>query len=160
MYYAREAERDFLFTRAVLLFLFTLILALILSLSVSRGARHGLIKAGPIETVGQITQLESVGPRNSSTNVYYTFSHEGQREDGMVNNSFHVEDPGYEIGADVAVVYSRWFPSVHNIKANFHYSSPNFFILSVSASLMILCWVLILWTVHRIYQHKADDRYY
>ena len=160
MYYAREAELDFLFTRAVLLFLFTLILALMLSLSVSRGAPHGLIKAGPVETVGQITQLESVGPRNSSTNVYYTFSHEGQREDGMVNNSFHVEDPGYEIGSDVAVVYSKWFPSVHNIKANFHYSSPNFYILSVSASLMILCWSLILWTVHRIYQHKAEDRYY
>ena len=129
MYYAREAERDFLFTRAVLLFLFSLILALMLSLSVSRGAPHGLIKAGPVETVGQITQLESVGPRKSSTNVYYTFSHDGQREDGMVNNSFYVQDPGYEVGDPVAVVYSKWFPTVHNIKANFHYSSPNFYIM-------------------------------
>ena len=160
MYYAREAERDFLFTRAVLLFLFSLILALMLSLSVSRGAPHGLIKAGPVETVGQITQLESVGPRNSSTNVYYTFSHEGQREDGMVNNSFYVQDPGYEVGDPVAIVYSKWFPTVHNIKANFHYSSPNFYITSVSASLIALCFALILWTVHRIYQHKAEDRYY
>lgn len=160
MYYAREAERDYLFTRAVLLFLFTLILSLMLSLSVSRGAPHGLIKAAPVEAVGEITQLESVGPRNASTNVYYSFSHEGQREDGMVNNSSFVEDPGYEVGDEVAVVYSKWFPTVHNIKANFHSSSPNFYIMSASSGLMIVCWMLILWTVHRIYQHKAEDRYY
>ena len=160
MYYAREAERDFLFTRAVLLFLFTLILALMLSLSISRGTPYGLIKAAPVETVGQITQLENVGPRHSSTNVYYTFSHEGQREDGMVNNSFYVEDPGYEVGDPVPVVYSKWFPTVHNIKANFHASSPNFYIMIVSTGLILLFWGMITWTVYRIYQHKAEDRYY
>jgi hypothetical protein len=160
MYYAREAERDFLFTRAVLLFLFTLILALMLALSISRGTPYGLIKAAPVETIGQVTQLESVGPRNSSTNVYYTFNHEGRRQDGMVNNSSYVEDPGYEVGSLVPVVYSKWFPTVHNLKANFHASSPNFYIMSASAGLMLLCWMLIIRTVYRIYQHKAEDRYY
>ncbi|MGK9416808.1 hypothetical protein ACSSUR_11710 [Pseudomonas cedrina] len=160
MYYPREAQRDFLFTRATLLFVFMLVLSLMLFLSKDRGVPYGLIKAAPVETVGQITQLESFGPRASSSNVYYTFSHDGQREDGMVSNSSYVEDPGYEVGGPVPVVYSKWFPTVHSIKANLNSSSPNFYIMSVSLGLMILCLMLMLWTVHRIYQHKEEDRHY
>ena len=160
MYYPREAQRDFLFTRATLLFFFMLVLCLMLFLSKDRGAPYALIKAAPVETMGQITQLESVGLRASSTNVYYTFTHDGQREEGMVNNSSYVDDPGYVVGGPVPVVYSKWFPTVHNIKTNLKSSSPNFYIMSASAGLMILCLMLMFWTVHRIYQHKEEDRHY
>src|SRR5450830_306112 len=160
MYYPREAQRDFLFTRATLLFFFMLVLCLMLFLSKDRGAPYALIKAAPIETIGYITQLESLSAWASSTNVYYAFDHEGQRIEGMVNNSSYIDDPGYEVGSPVPVVYSKWFPTVHNIKANLKSSSPNFYIMSASAGLMILCLMLMFWTVHRIYQHKEEDRHY
>ncbi|WDU62658.1 hypothetical protein LRS56_28770 [Pseudomonas poae] len=160
MYYPREAERDFLYTRAALLFLATLILSLMLSLSVSRGAPIALIKAAPVETIGQITQLEKLSAWASSTNVYYAFEHEGQRIEGMVNNSSYVEDPGYEVGNPVPVVYSKWFPTVHNITANFKSSSPNFYVMSVSVGLMLVFLILMLWTANQIYRHKDEDRHY
>ncbi len=160
MYYPREAQRDFLFTRATLLFVSMLVLSLMLFLSKDKGAPYALIKAAPVETIGQITQLESVGPRDSSTNVYYAFDHEGQHEEGMVNNSSYVEDRGYTVGGTVEVVYSKWFPTVHNIKANLKTSSPNFYIMSISAGLMILCLILMFWTIHKIYAHKEEDRHY
>ncbi|MGE7814195.1 hypothetical protein ACQKMW_12310 [Pseudomonas sivasensis] len=160
MYYPREAQRDFLFTRATLLFFAMLALALMLFLSKDRGAPYALIKAAPVETIGQIIQLESIGPRDSSTNVYYAFDHEGQRVEGMVNNSSYVEDRDYKVGGPVEVVYSKWFPTVHSIKANLKSSSPNFYIMSVSAGLMIVCLILMFWTIHQIYQHKEEDRHY
>jgi hypothetical protein len=160
MYYPREAQRDFLYTRAALLFLAMLILSLMLSLSVSRGASFALIKAAPIETIGHITQLERLSAWASSINVYYAFEHEGQRMEGMVNNSSYVDDPGYEVGGPVPVVYSKWFPTVHNIKANFKSSSPNFYIMSVSVGLMVVFSILMFWTAHQIYQHQEEDRHY
>jgi len=160
MYYPREAQRDFLYTRAALLFLAMLILSLMLSLSVSRGAPFALIKAAPIETIGHITQLERFSAWASSINVYYAFEHEGQRIEGMVNNSSYVDDPGYEVGGPVPVVYSKWFPTVHNIKANFKSSSPNFYIMSVSVGLMVVFSILMFWTAHQIYQHQEEDRHY
>ncbi|MEB0048592.1 MULTISPECIES: hypothetical protein [unclassified Pseudomonas] len=160
MYYPREAERDFLYTRATLLFLATLILSLMLSFSINRGAPFALIKAAPVETLGHIIQLESLGPPASSTNVYYAFEHEGQRIEGRVNNSSYVEDPGYEVGSLIPVVYSKWFPTVNNIKANLKSSSPDFYIMSVSIGLMILFSVLMFWTALQIYQHKEEDRHY
>ena len=160
MYYPREAQRDFLYTRAALLFLAMLILSLMLSLSVSRGAPFALIKAAPVETIGHITQLESLSAWASSTNVHYAFEHEGQRMEGMVNNSSDVDDPGYEVGSPVPVVYSKWFPTVHNIKANLKSSSPNFYIMSVSVGLMMVFSLLMFWTAHQIYQHQEEDRHY
>ena len=64
------------------------------------------------------------------------------------------------VGGTVEVVYSKWFPTVHNIKANLKTSSPNFYIMSISAGLMILCLILMFWTIHKIYAHKEEDRHY
>jgi len=58
------------------------------------------------------------------------------------------------------VVYSKWFPTVHNIKANFKSSSPNFYIMSVSVGLMVVFSILMFWTAHQIYQHQEEDRHY
>lgn len=160
MYYPREAQRDFLYTRVTLLFFVMLILSLMLILSKDRGAPYALIKAAPVETTGKITRLEGVGPRNASTNVYYRFTHDDSEEEGMVNTSTYAESPDYEIGSHVQVVYSKWFPKVHNIQAVLESDSPNFYIMSISVGLMVLCSSLMFWTVHRIYRHKEEDRRY
>jgi len=49
---------------------------------------------------------------------------------------------------------------VHNIKANFKSSSPNFYIMSVSVGLMVVFSILMFWTAHQIYQHQEEDRHY
>ena len=160
MYYPREAQRDFLFTRAVMLFVATLVLALMLFLSKDRGAPYALIKASPVETTGQVTQLESFGNWGTITNVYYSFKHDEHDQDGMATTSGYAGGPVYEVGSPVQVVYSKWFPSVHNLKANFNSGRWNFYIMSASAVLIALCQALMFWTLFRIYRHKEEDRQY
>ncbi|WP_426133409.1 hypothetical protein [Pseudomonas sp. PWP3-1b2] len=160
MYYPREAQRDFLFTRATMLFVATLVLALMLFLSKDRGAPYALIKAAPVETTGQVTQLEAIGDWGTITNVYYRFKHDDLNEEGMVSTSGYAGGPVYEVGSPVQVVYSKWFPEVHNIKENFRSGSWNFYIMSASAALILLCQIGMFWTLRQIYRHKEEDRRY
>ncbi|WP_338488626.1 DUF3592 domain-containing protein [Pseudomonas trivialis] len=160
MYYPREAQRDFLFTRAAMLFFVTLVLALMLFLSKGRGAPYALIKAAPMETTGQVTQVEDIGNWGAITNVYYRFKYEDQNEEGMVSTSNYADSPVYEVGSPVQVVYSKWFPEVHNIKENLSKGSWNFYIMSFSAALIVLCQAWMFWTLRQIYRHKEEDRSY
>jgi hypothetical protein len=60
MYYPREAERDNLFTRATLTFIFIIPLLIMVLLSKGGGIPYAAIKIAPLETTGTITKIEEV----------------------------------------------------------------------------------------------------
>jgi len=99
MYAPRETERDYLFTRGVLL-LFLIFLAFgMAALSKSGGLLYAAIKAAPREVTGTITQVIDTRKQASPADIYYAFDYElGNRGQGVHSLNALVANPTYQIG--------------------------------------------------------------
>src|SRR5450830_12614 len=161
MYAPRETERDYLFTRGVLL-LFLIFLAFgMAALSKSGGLLYAAIKAAPREVTGTITQVIDTRKQASPADIYYAFDYElGNRGQGVHSLNAMVANPTYQIGDHVQIVYSDWFPSFHSLKSEFSFKRADFYIFSASLSLIALCLCLLCWNYRQMARFREEGVYY
>ncbi len=161
MYAPRETERDYLFTRGVLL-LFLIILAFgMAALSKSGGLLYAAIKAAPREVTGTITQVIETRRLASPADIHYVFDYEaGNRGQGALSLNAMVPNPAYRIGDPVQIVYSDWFPSFHSLKSEFSFKRADFYIFGASLSLIVLCTCLLCWNYRQLARFREEGVYY
>ena len=70
MYYPREAERDNLYNRIILLTLVCILVLGIAAMAMREGGRYALLRISAVETSATVTQIEPL-PRNSSAAILH-----------------------------------------------------------------------------------------
>lgn len=158
MFDPREAERDNLYNRVVLLTIACCVLLALAAMARHEGLTYAALRWTGAQVTGTITQLEEI-PRNPDANiVHYRYvdqdnrSHEGEYLDSRCG-----EKQDCDIDQDVALLYSRWFPEFSAIAANLHTYRPGFYIMSGGVLLSLLFFGIPFWTLGRISAMKKDE---
>ena len=161
MYYPREAERDFLFTRATLAFFLIIPALIMVLLSKGGGIPYAAIKSSPLETTGTITKIEIGNKYHPRTVIYYSFMlDENKKVTGEYIQNIQSDSAEYFTEQKISIIYSALFPRFHVIKSNLESNSPDFYIFSVGMGLILLCLMFIAWTISKILKHKKEDHHY
>lgn len=161
MYYPREAERDNLYNRIVLLTLVCIIVLGIAAMAMREGGRYALLRIGAVETTGTIMQVESL-PRNSgAVIVHYRYNdRSGRAHDAEYLDTRFGEQSQYVEGGPVALVYCHWFPSINSITERLHQLRPGFYIMTGGVLIVMLLFGISLLTFWKIGRMSAEDVYY
>ncbi|MEN1834971.1 hypothetical protein AAIM60_19005 [Pseudomonas lijiangensis] len=158
MFYPREAEKDNLFNRVILLIFGCCALLFLASLARHQGSTYAAMQLGAVQVSGVVTELESI-PRNSGKVIHYLYAdQEGETHEGKY--FYQREDTHYEVGDSIPLVYSSWFTGKNAIASELRTFRPDFYILSGGLSLTLILLLIALWTIRRIYVLKAEDRFY
>jgi hypothetical protein len=161
MYYPREAERDNLYNRIILLTLVSIIVLGIAAMAMREGGRYALLRLSPVETFATITQIESL-PRNSSAAIiHFRYTDQsGHAHDAEYLDTRYGEQHRYVEGGPVALVYCDWFPSINSLAEQLNHLRPGFFIMTGGVLIVLVLFGLSLLTFWRMGRMSAEDVYY
>lgn len=161
MYYPREAEKDHLYNRVILLTVACCVLLALAAMARQQGAVYAAIQWSAVEVTGTVTQLEDI-PRNDMVKIihYRYFDNDGQVHDDECWDKRYREHAPYEVGQDISLVYSRWFPRVSSITTELHTYRPGFYIMTGGVLLTLLFLGISFKTLGRIFTLKQEDRFY
>jgi hypothetical protein len=158
MFNTREAERDHLYNRVVLL---TIACCVLLGLA-AMAKREGLTYAAPqwngAPVTGTVTLLEDI-PRNRVAKiVHYRYVDQDNRpHEGQYLDSGCGERQDCDADQDVTLIYSRWFPEFSAIASDVHTYRPGFYIMSGGILLSLLFFGISFSTLGRISAMKRDQ---
>lgn len=161
MFYPREAEKDNLYNRIVLLTVACLILLFLASLAKHSGIIYGAIQWSAVEVKGTVTQLESIPMNENGMIIRYRYLDSDQQvhEDEYPDQRYNEHDQ-YEVGGDVPLLYSRWFPQISSIATELHTYRSGFFVMTGGVLLTLVFLWISFRTFGRIYRMKEEDRFY
>ncbi|WHS61370.1 DUF3592 domain-containing protein [Pseudomonas sp. G2-4] len=161
MYYPREAEKDHLYNRIVLLTVACLVLLFLASMAKHSGIIYGAIQWSAVEVKGTVTQLESIPMNENGMIIHYRYLDSDQQvhEDEYPDQRY-VEHTLYEVGGDVPLLYSRWFPQTNSIATELHTYRSGFIIMTGGVVLTLIFLGISFMTFGKIYRMKAEDRFY
>ncbi|MEN2394544.1 hypothetical protein [Pseudomonas halotolerans] len=161
MFYPREAEKDHLYNRIVLLTVACLVLLFLASLAKHSGSIYGAIRWSAVEVKGTVTQLESIpmNPNGIILHYRYVDSDQQAHEDEYADQRYNEHDQ-YEVGGDIPLLYSRWFPQISSIATELHTYRTGFIIMAGGVVLTLVCLGISFMTFGRIYRMKEEDRFY
>ncbi|WP_207283651.1 DUF3592 domain-containing protein [Pseudomonas sp. FW300-N2F2] len=161
MFYPREAEKDQLYNRIVLLTVACCVLLVLASLAKHSGSIYGAIRWSAVEVNGSVTQLESIPMNANGIIIHYRYADGDQQvhEDEYVDQRYNEHDQ-YEVGGDVPLLYSRWFPQISSIATELHTYRSGFFIMAGGVVLTLVFLGISFATFGRIYRMKEEDRFY
>ncbi|WP_122663676.1 DUF3592 domain-containing protein [Pseudomonas viridiflava] len=161
MYYPREAEKDHLYNRVILLIIACCVMLVLAAMARSSGLIYAAIKTGAVEVNATVTQVEDISRTSDMKLIHYRYvdQNEQTHEDAYVRD-WPEKSESYEVGQTVPVLYSRWFPSKNSFSGKLNSHRPGFFIMTGCLSLALLTLLISLWTIRRIGILKAEDRYY
>lgn len=159
MFYPREAEKDNLFNRVILLTFACCALLFIASLARHQGSTYAAMQLGVVQVSGVVTELESI-PRNSESKIIH-YRYADQKGETHNDKYFNPrESTHYEVGDSIPLVYSSWFTGKNAIASELHTYRPDFYIMSGGLSLTLILLLISLWTIRRIYVLKQEDQFY
>ncbi|KIR13152.1 MULTISPECIES: DUF3592 domain-containing protein [unclassified Pseudomonas] len=161
MFYPREAEKDHLYNRIVLLTVACCVLLFLASLAKHSGSIYGAIRWSAVEVNGTVTQLESIPMNENGIIIRYRYTDGDQQvhEDEYVDQRYNEHDQ-YEVGGDVPLLYSRWFPQISSIATELHTYRASFFVMAGGVLLTLVFFGISFMTFGRIYRMKEEDRFY
>ncbi|WP_256590476.1 hypothetical protein [Pseudomonas sp. Irchel 3A18] len=161
MFYPREAEKDNLFNRVILLTFACCAILFLASLARHQGSTYAVMQLGAVQVSGSVKALENI-PRNSMGKIihYRYVDEEGEAHDDQYFDPRYDENTHYEVGDAISLVYSSWFTGKNAIASELHTYRPDFYILSGGLSLALILLLISLWTIRRIYVLKQEDRVY
>ncbi|WP_339526483.1 DUF3592 domain-containing protein [Pseudomonas sp. EL_65y_Pfl2_R96] len=161
MFYPREAEKDHLYNRVILLSIACCVLLSLAAMARHQGSIYAIIQLSAAEVTGTVTQLEDI-PRNSMVKIirYQYVDHDRQVHEGEYQDQRYDEHSQYEVGQDISLLYSRWFPRVSSITTELHTYRPGFFIMTGGVLLALLFLGISFRTISRIFAMKQEDRFY
>jgi len=161
MFYPREAEKDHLYNRIVLLTVACCVLLLLASLAKHSGTIYGAIQWSAVEVKGTVTLLESIPMNENGIIIHYRYTDSDQQvhEDEYPDQRYNEHDQ-YEVGGDVPLLYSRWFPQISSIATELHTNRASFFVMAGGVLLTLVFLGISFRTFGRIYRMKEEDRFY
>jgi hypothetical protein len=161
MYYPREAERDNLYNRIILLTLVCIIVLGIAAMAMREGGRYALLRISAVETFATITQIEAL-PRNSSAAIlHYRYNDpSGHAHEGEYLDTRYGEQSRYVEGGPIALVYCDWFPSINSLAEQLNHLRPGFFIMTGGVLIVMVLFGISLLTFWKIGRMSAEDVYY
>jgi hypothetical protein len=161
MFYPREAERDNLVNRVILLTIACCVALAFAAMARAHGVVYAAIHLSPIEVMGTVTQVEDI-PHNSSVKmVHYRYTDHDQRtHDDEYWDPRYDEHTPYAVGDSLALVYARWFPQVSNIANERQSYRPSFIIMAGGCLLAVLFLGMSFRTLGRLTAMKREDRFY
>ncbi|WP_263262347.1 DUF3592 domain-containing protein [Pseudomonas sp. RIT-PI-S] len=158
MYYPREAERDNLYTRVILLTLACIVLLGIAAMARRDGSLYSALQLSAVDAAGTVTRIEWL-PRNSrAAIIQYRYSDSaGEAHEGEYVDAFYSEDTQYTQGGPVQLVYSGWFPSMSSIAEHEHRLRPGFYIMAGGVLTALVLLGICGYTLGRIGRMTAED---
>ncbi|MCP1444791.1 hypothetical protein J3D54_003923 [Pseudomonas sp. GGS8] len=161
MFYPREAEKDHLYNRIILLTIACCVLLSLAAMARHQGSIYATIQFSAVEVTGTVTQLENIPRTNMAKIIHYQYvDYDRQVHDGEYWDERYAERPQYEVGQDISLLYSRWFPRVSSITTELHTYRPGFFIMTGGVLLALLFLGISFRTISRISAMKQEDRFY
>ncbi len=163
MYYPRESERDYLYTKKYGLVVFALLFLIFALMAKNEAIPPAAIKFNPQETIGKVTAIDPVPYRSNAKTIYYDFEdNNGNKWSSAFEckNDCSSADQKYKEGMNVTVIYSGLFPQYSTSKVTYESGSISFNIFVVSSFLFLCALGLIFKTIVDIFRHKEEDRYY
>jgi len=160
MFYPREAEKDHLYNRIILLTVACCVLLLLASLAKQSGSIYGAIRWSAVEVKGTVTQLESIPMNKNGIIVHYRYIdsdqqvHEDEYPDQRYNEHYQ-----YQM-EEVPLLYSRWFPQISSIATELHTYRAGFIVMAGGVLLTLAFLGISFMTFGRIYDMKEEDRFY
>ncbi len=161
MFYPREAEKDHLYNRAILLTVACCIFLMFAAMARREGSIYAAVQLSATETTGTVTQIENIPMYRDRSLVHYQYTdHDGQTHEDEYLDEHYQQKAHYEIDGPVSLVYSNWFPQKNCIASELHSHRPGFFIMVGGLLLSLLCLVVSARTIARIFAMKQEDHFY
>lgn len=160
MYYPREAQRDYLFTRATLILIAMIPVFLLMQLAREPAIKYAVIKSAYREAPGVVTDVYE--PRFLSlVSVYYSFEPSpGVTQQGFYQVQSEKVDVQKIIGQPVTLAYCAWQPDFSMPRDKLESDPADVYIFFVGLALMVLGIGFFARTVYLIIIHKEQDRHY
>jgi hypothetical protein len=161
MSYPREAEKDHLYNRVILLTVACCVLLLLAAMARHEGLAFAAIKLGEVEITGTVTYVGDI-PRNSAAKiVHYDYvDQDGQLHEDRYRTGGYDQSISFETGQNIPLVYSAWFPGISSPATQLGTLRPGFIIMSGGVLLTLLLLGISYRTMGRISAMKREDRFY
>lgn len=161
MFYPREAEKDHLFNRVILLTVACCVVLLLASMARGEGILYAALKLGAIETSGTVTQLDDIQMNSDGKIIHYTYTDDkGQVHEAEYVDERYAQNTHYETGGPIPLLYSRWLPEKNSIASQVESNRPGFYIMTGGVLLALLFLGISFRTLGRIYAMKEEDKFY
>ncbi|RBH59991.1 MULTISPECIES: hypothetical protein [Pseudomonas] len=161
MFYPREAERDHLYNRVILLTIACFVLLLLAAMARQEGSIYAAIQLSALEIKGTVTQLEDIPMNKNDKVIHYQFiDHDGHVHEGEYRDERYGQKARYEVNGVISLLYSRWFLQTSSITTELHTYRPGFYIMTGGVLLALLFLGISVRTVSRIFILKQEDRFY
>ncbi|MFM9379918.1 DUF3592 domain-containing protein [Pseudomonas sp. UV AK001] len=161
MYYPREAQRDHLYNRIVMLTVACCVVLLLAGMARQQGIRYGLLQFNAMEVSGTVTQLEEIRMNRNGKILHYRYTDDqGQSHEDQFVDERYAEHTQYEVGGPIPLLVSRWLPEKNAIAAELHSYRPGFYIMTGGLLLGVLFLLISGRTFWQIQAMKEEDRFY
>lgn len=161
MYYPREAEKDHLYNRVILLTIACCVLLGLAAMARQQGAVYAAIHWSAVEVTGTVTQVEATPRNNDLKLIHYRYvDGNGQTHEDQCWDKRYDEHAPYDVGQDISLLYSRWLPQVSSITTVLRTYRPDFYIMASGVLLTLLLLGISFKTLGRIFTLKQEDRFY
>jgi len=161
MFYPREAERDHLYNRAILLTIACCVLLLLAAMAQQEGSIYAAIQLSSLEAKGTVTQLEDIPMNKDGKVIHYKFiDHDGHVQGGEYSDERYGQKIQYDVNGEISLLYSRWFPQISSITTELHTYRPSFYIMTGGILLTLLFLGVSIRTIGRIFAMKQEDCFY
>ncbi|PWK39615.1 DUF3592 domain-containing protein [Pseudomonas sp. OV226] len=161
MFYPREAEKDHLYNRVILLTVACLVVLLLAGMARQEGMLYAAIQLVPIETTGTVTQLGDIRMNRDGKVIHYRYTdQDGQVHDDQYVDERYAQKTAFETGGSIPLIYSRWLPGQSSIARELNGNRPGFYIMMGGVLLTLLFLGISFRTLGRIARMKEEDRFY
>lgn len=159
MPYPREAERDYLYTRRIILVLFSLIAAFLMSACIDKGLSYLAIELDYNKTDATIVKVEEKS--DGLRLLTYSFvTTKGINKEVMIAARWNTFNHEPELGESLPVVFSGFLPDQNTPYELHQYHKSSFYICLFSALVIVITIVLVFFTGKKIQKQKEEDKYY
>lgn len=161
MYYPREAAKDHLYNRVVMLTVACCVVLLFAGMARHQGILYALLNFNGAQTNGTVTQLEEILMNKNGKIIHYRYADElGQLHEGDFVDERYAEHTQYEVNGPIALLVSPWMPEKSAIASQLQSYRAGFYIMTGGVTLALLFLLISGRTFWQIQAMKEQDRYY
>lgn len=161
IYYPREAAKDHLYNRIVMLTVACCVVLLLAGMARHQGILYALLNFNGAQTDGTVTQLEEIMMNKNGKIIHYRYADEhGQLHEGDFVDERYAEHTQYELNGPIALLVSPWMPEKSAIATQLQSYRAGFYIMTGGVILSLLFLLISGRTFWQIQAMKEQDRYY
>ncbi|EJM08504.1 MULTISPECIES: DUF3592 domain-containing protein [Pseudomonas] len=161
MYYPREAAKDHLYNRIVMLTVACCVVLLLAAMAHKSGMLYGALSFNGVENRGSVTALEQIPMNANGKVIHYQYTDaQGQTHEGQHADERYVEHTQYEVDGPITLLVSPWMPDKSCIASQLQSYRTSFCIMTGGVLLALLFLLISGRTFWQIQAMKEQDRFY